>query len=115
MTVQRVRAHPRVVHDVGSVALQRGPLVFCLEETDNGTDLGMVRLPKNAALTARFESDLLGGCFVIEGEAERLQPANQQLYSSAEPAITPAKIKAVPYCLWNNRGEGEMRVWIRES
>lgn len=115
LTVQRVRAHPRVVHDVGSVALQRGPLVFCLEETDNGTDLGMVRLPKNAALTARFESDLLGGCFVIEGEAERLQPANQQLYSSAEPAITPAKIKAVPYCLWNNRGEGEMRVWIRES
>ncbi|MCF7689153.1 MAG: glycoside hydrolase family 127 protein [Cephaloticoccus sp.] len=115
MTVQRIRAHPRVVHDVGCVALQRGPLVFCVEQVDNGDQLGLLRLPKTAALTGRFESGLLGGTIVLEGVAERLQPANPDLYSAAEPTVVPAKIKAVPYCLWNNRGEGEMRVWIHES
>ena len=52
---------------------------------------------------------------VIEAAAERLKPVNDELYSSAEPEVTLTQIKAVPYCLWNNRGEGEMRVWIRES
>ena len=115
MTVQRIRAHPHVVHDVGCVALQRGPLVFCVEQIDNGDQLGLLRLPQGTQLKARFDAALLGGTMVIEGAAERLQPANSELYSTAEPKVVPAKIKAVPYCLWNNRGEGEMRVWIRES
>ena len=115
MTVQRIRAHPHVVHDVGCVALQRGPLVFCVEQIDNGDQLGLLRLPQGTQLKARFDAALLGGTMVIEGAAERLQPANSELYSTAEPKLVPAKIKAVPYCLWNNRGEGEMRVWIRES
>ena len=100
---------------VGCVALQRGPLVLCVEEIDNGDQLSLLRLPKNAQLTERFDAELLGGTVVIEGEAERLQPVNDELYSTAEPEVTLTKIKAVPYCLWNNRGEGEMRVWIRES
>jgi DUF1680 family protein len=115
MSVQRVRAHPHVNHDVGCVALQRGPLVLCVEEIDNGDQLSLLRLPKDAKLTEGFDAELLGGTIVIEGEAERLQPVNDELYSSAEPEVTLTTIKAVPYCLWNNRGEGEMRVWIRES
>ncbi len=115
MTVQRIRAHPHVNHDVGCVALQRGPLIFCVEQIDHGDQLGLLRLPKTSELTERFDPDLLGGTLVIEGAVERLQPANSELYSPAEPKVVPAKIKAVPYCLWNNRGEGEMRVWIRES
>ena len=97
------------------MALQRGPLVLCVEEIDNGDQLGLLRLPKVSQLTERFDADLLGGTVVIEGKAERLQPVNDELYSSAEPEVTLTTIKAVPYCLWNNRGEGEMRVWIRES
>lgn len=115
MSVQRLRAHPHVSYDVGCVALQRGPLVFCVEQADNGEHLSLLRLPKTAELAARFDPALLGGCVVIEAPAERLQPATQELYSTAEPAVAPAQLKAVPYCLWNNRGEGEMRVWIRES
>ncbi len=115
MEVRRIRAHPHVYHDIGSVALQRGPLVFCHEEIDNGDHLGLLRLPKSAILTERFDPELLGGTIVIESEAERLKPVNDELYSSAEPEVTTTPIKAVPYCLWNNRGEGEMRVWIRES
>ena len=115
MKVQRIRAHPRVYHDIGSVALQRGPLVLCVEEIDNGDQLALLRLPKTSQFTERFDLDLLGGSIVIEAEAERLKPVNDELYSSAEPEVTLTTIKAVPYCLWNNRGEGEMRVWIRES
>ncbi|MBE35693.1 MAG: hypothetical protein CMI16_09100 [Opitutaceae bacterium] len=115
MTVQRIRAHPHVYHDIGSVALQRGPLVLCVEEIDNGDQLGLLRLPKTAQFTERFDADLLDGTIVIEAEAERLKPVNDELYSSAEPEVTLTTIKALPYCLWNNRGEGEMRVWIRES
>jgi DUF1680 family protein len=115
MQVQRIRAHPHVYHDIGSVALQRGPLVFCYEQVDNGDHLALLRLPKDTQFTERFDSKLLGGTIVIEAKAERLQPVNDELYSSAEPEVTLTTIKAVPYCLWNNRGEGEMRVWIRES
>jgi len=115
MPIQRVRAHPAVHHDAGCVALQRGPMVFCFEQADNGPLLSQLRLPKTAALTARFDHDLLGGAVVIEGPAERVRASNEELYSTAEPAVSPATITAVPYCLWNNRGEGEMRVWIRES
>jgi DUF1680 family protein len=58
---------------------------------------------------------LLGGTIVIEGPAQRVRPASDELYSTVEPTAAPATIKAVPYCLWNNRGEGEMQVWIHES
>ncbi len=115
MPVQRIRAHPAVHQDAGCVALQRGPLVFCVEQADNGAALGLLRLPKDAPLTARFDAQLLGGTMVIEGPAQRLRPAGNELYSTAEPAAAPVKLMAVPYCLWNNRGEGEMLVWIREA
>ncbi|MFZ9681631.1 MAG: glycoside hydrolase family 127 protein, partial [Cephaloticoccus sp.] len=61
MPVQRVRAHPQVVHALGCVALQRGPMVYCLEEADNGAHLGSLRLPKSAPLTAQFAANELGG------------------------------------------------------
>lgn len=115
MPVQRIRAHPAVHHDAGCVALQRGPLVFCVEQADNGPALAQLRLPKTAPLTARFDPTLLGGAVVIEGPAERVRAPNDELYSTAEPTSAPAAFKAVPYCLWNNRGEGEMRVWMCEA
>lgn len=115
MTVQRIRAHPSVHHDAGCVALQRGPLVYCVEQVDNGAQLGLLRLPKTAPLTARFDPQMLGGAVVIEGAAQRVGAPGAELYSTQEPSSSTATIKAVPYCLWNNRGEGEMRVWIREA
>jgi DUF1680 family protein len=115
MAIQRIRAHPAVQHDTGRIALQRGPLVFCVEQADNGAGLGLLRLPKSAPLTARFDPKLLGGTVVIEGAAQRVRAASDELYSTAEPTAAPATFKAVPYCLWNNRGEGEMQVWIHEA
>lgn len=114
MPVQRLRAHPHVRHDRGRVALQRGPLVFCVEEADNGARLDQLLLPRDAEVTARFEPELLGGTVVLEADARRLVAADEALYSTAAPSTQPAKLTAVPYALWANRGEGEMSVWIHE-
>lgn len=115
MPVERLRAHPLVKHNTGCVAVQRGPIVYCAEQTDNGAHLGLLRLPKAEPLHANFEPDFLGGCVVIQGRAERVPLTEQPLYSTAEPKAVAAPIKLIPYCLWNNRGEGEMQVWLRES
>ncbi|MDB6167258.1 MAG: AraN-like protein [Verrucomicrobia bacterium] len=114
MPVERMRADPRVSAVAGRVALQRGPLVYCLEEADHGANLAAVRLPKDAELTTRFDDALLGGCVVIEGRATRLQPG-RALYDAGETQSVGLPFRAVPYGLWANRGEGEMRVWLHEA
>lgn len=114
MPVERVRADPRVATVAGCTALQRGPVVYCLEEADHGPNLAALTLPRTAALTARHDPALLGGCVVIEATGTR-QPPAPDLYTTTAPAPAPAPLRAIPYGLWANRGEGEMRVWIRES
>ena len=114
MPIERVRADPRVSTAAGKVALQRGPVVYCLEEPDNGADLAALSLPRTAALTARHDPALLGGCVVIEGQGVRVQPG-RSLYTVTPPQTETRSLRAIPYGLWANRGEGEMRVWIQES
>jgi hypothetical protein len=115
MPVERVFAHPEVRADAGRVALQRGPVVFCLEQVDNGANLGALSLPREAPLEARFDPDLLGGTMVVEAEGRRCDASGEApLYALEPPVAVPARLRAVPYSLWGNRGPGEMLVWIRE-
>jgi len=113
MPVERVRADPRVAAVAGRVALQRGPIVYCLEEADHGPDLAALVLPSEAAVVARGDPGLLGGCVVLEAAGWR-ESERDRLYSTGPAPRRPATLRAVPYALWANRGEGEMRVWIRE-
>ena len=117
MPVERVEAHPAVRADCGRVALQRGPLVYCLEEAGNGPGLNDIALPRSAGLAARFDRRLLGGAVVVTGQARRRDPSGWggRLYRRAGSRTRPFRIRAVPYCLWGNRRPGEMLVWIRES
>ncbi|MBN1342516.1 MAG: glycoside hydrolase family 127 protein [Phycisphaerae bacterium] len=117
MPVERVEAHPRVRQDCGCVALQRGPIVYCLEEVDNGRDLGDIALPAKARLRARMDRGLLGGVVVITGEALRRDGSvwGGELYRAVRSKPRRVGIKAIPYCVWANRAEGEMLVWIREA
>jgi hypothetical protein len=114
MPVERIHADPRVATVAGQVALQRGPIVYCVEEADHGPNLAALALPRTAPLTARADSALLGGCVVIESVGTRIQPTST-LYSATPPTTSPADLCAIPYALWANRGEGEMRVWLRET
>ncbi len=114
MPVERIHADPRLSNVAGKVALQRGPVVYCFEEPDNGAHLSALALPRSAALTARHAADFLGGCVAIETTGTR--DAFAATLYSADPS-TPAAVplRAIPYGLWANRGEGEMRIWLRES
>ena len=116
MPVERIEAHPAVRMDCGRIALQRGPLIYCLEEVDNGSNLNDIALPRDAALGVQFEEDLLGGVVVIEGEATRKDPTSWQdtLYRPVSSGRATAPFRAIPYYAWANRGPGEMLVWIRE-
>jgi hypothetical protein len=119
MPVERMVSHPDVRHDAGHIALQRGPVVYCLEEMDNGPRLANVALPRDAKFDASVDESLFGGVAVITGDALRIEPRGWQdgLYqgqSVTEYVHTPFQIKAIPYCFWANREPGEMRVWLRE-
>ena len=117
MPVLRLEAHPEVSSNCGKVALQRGPLVYCLEEVDNGPNLRDISLSGDAELTVRFVEDLLGGIVVIEGESVRRSsmPWDGQLYSSAQSPVEVVPFRAIPYCYWANRDPGEMLVWINRA
>ncbi|NLL83677.1 MAG: glycoside hydrolase family 127 protein [Lentisphaerae bacterium] len=116
----RLAAHPSVRQNAGQVALQRGPLVYCLEECDNGKDLAAISLPANAELHS-VKSAALGGYIMIKATAKRKSATawSNTLYAPADDQaklITkPITMQAIPYCLWDNRKPGEMRVWINET
>jgi len=116
MPVERVEANPAVRMNCGKIALQRGPVVYCLEEADNGKYLADMVLPKSSRLAAEWKPGLLGGCVVIRGKARRRVIAgwDDKLYGSSRSATRTADLVAVPYSLWANRAPGEMLVWIRE-
>ena len=117
MPVERVESHPGVRMNCGRVALMRGPIVYCLEEVDNGPDLQDIALPRDAKLTARFAPDLLGGVVVLTGKAKRRRKQDWpkgELYRADPTRMETAPILAVPYFAWANRKLGEMTVWIRD-
>ncbi|PLS01128.1 glycoside hydrolase family 127 protein [Neobacillus cucumis] len=114
MQVKRMRSHPLVSMNQGQSALQRGPIVYCIEEVDNGANLAGLRLPKESEITSQFKEDVLNGVVILTADGYRVAPSNE-LYSSEQMELVPQKITAVPYYAWCNRGTGEMRVWIYES
>lgn len=115
MPVETVHAAPEVGADQGRVALMRGPLVYCLEEVDNGPALNSLVLKGRGNFVCEAV-DGLAGVVAVAGEAIReTSPEPEVLYSREAPARTSTRIKAVPYYAWDNRAGGEMLVWIRQE
>ncbi len=115
MPVERLAAHPAVAEACGKVALQRGPLLYCLEQADNAAPVGSLLLEDKAKLSVRFDRKLLGGVAVIEGTALTPDPTpwKGRLYQPApKPRYKRVKFTAVPYALWDNRAGGAMAVWL---
>ncbi|MBN1866181.1 glycoside hydrolase family 127 protein [Candidatus Sumerlaeota bacterium] len=118
MPVETVRAHPAVRHDCGRVALQRGPVVYCLEEKDNGKNLNDILLPEHPDFeVSTCASGVLRGMPVIATRATRRDPSEWKgrLYRLDETPRVECAVTAIPYFAWANRDEGEMLVWIRQS
>lgn len=116
MPVTLMAAHPLVREDAGKVAVTRGPVVYCMEEKDNGANLHLTRLALDAAFTEEFKPDELDGVMVLRAQGERLPEtwAADGLYTPAKrPEAVPQTLTFIPYYAWANRGVGEMSVWIK--
>jgi len=118
MDIMRVRSHPSVRANSGKTALQRGPLVYCVEQADNGALLSQLQLPLSAELSTSFASEMLGGVQTIQAQALRsLYPEwGKPLYrTDSAIELKPVTATFIPYYAWANRGLGEMAVWVKES
>ncbi|MGI6018671.1 MAG: glycoside hydrolase family 127 protein [Marvinbryantia sp.] len=116
MPVQLIAANPRVREDIGKVAVMRGPIVFCLEEADNGKYLQQLSLKKDTKFGVKFEKDLLKGVVTITADGLRLSNEGwdeNTLYKPYAPQYREQKLKFIPYYAWTNREVGEMLVWVR--
>ena len=115
MPARLIYANPRVRADVGRTAVVKGPVVYCLEEADNGKNLPTVEIPADAVLEEVYEEGLLGGTMTIRTKGTKLDTEawGRELYQEKRPERIPVELKFIPYCLWDNRGEGEMTVWVR--
>ena len=105
MPVRRVLAHEKVKEDAGLVAVERGPLVYCVEGADHEGEAASLILPDGAKLTPTERPELLGGITVLEA-------AGQSVPRKSFRRVESAGLKLIPYYAWNHRGAGPMAVWM---
>jgi len=118
MEVRLNSADPRVREDLGKAAITRGPLCYCMEEADNGADLHLCRINASAAGQTVTGKVGIGGrtmtMLKVPGFRQEPPADGAPLYSGyMPPKERPVTLKFIPYYAWANRGEGEMRVWVR--
>jgi DUF1680 family protein len=117
MQATLMESHPLVEETSHHVAVQRGPIVYCLESTDLPEDVSVMEVfvSPSIELTARYDTRLLGGVAVLEGTAEARDAGDwgARLYREVQPVTAkPVRIRLVPYYAWGNRGKSEMTVWM---
>ena len=107
MEVRRVTANENLKEDMGKIALQRGPLMYCAEWPDNNGKTSNIIIPANATFTTEFKPNLLNGVTVLKTEVPAVIINSSENISTVKQSFT-----AIPYYSWANRGKGEMMVWF---
>jgi DUF1680 family protein len=107
MDVQRVAANENLVDDIGKIALQRGPIMYCAEWVDNNGKASNLLIPANTQFTTELKPDLLKGVTVLKAVIPAIIINNENNISTVKHNLT-----AIPYYSWANRGQGEMMVWF---
>ncbi|MGA2813584.1 MAG: beta-L-arabinofuranosidase domain-containing protein [Candidatus Acidiferrum sp.] len=122
MAPRVIQANRRIVDDYGRVAVQRGPIVYCLEQLDQPEGIALfdvsldLRAGKTSAFREEFKPDLLGGIVVLKhpGAATDQSDSGARLYSAYTPAEEKSReveLKFIPYYAWANRAATPMQVW----
>lgn len=116
MEARQFMADANVREDIGKAAVMRGPIVYCLEEVDNGKDLHLVTIPADAKFaTEMFKiGDLDVVSLKTEGYRQKKQEAKGLYRLLTARGEEAQQLRLIPYFTWANRGENEMTVWIRE-
>lgn len=110
---RRVYSRLEVQNNIGRTAVMRGPLVYCMEQVDNGEKLGAFLLPKDSAFCeCRMPEGLPQEAVALEVPGYQYIGSQNDLYSSEPPTLQKTTLRLIPYYLWANRGENEMRVYI---
>lgn len=110
------RANTRVRDDIGQVALMRGPIVYCAEEADNGSGLHLCEVDTSVTPAVVDGEKIFDGMICLRAYGRRLVGDDENfLYTeSLDETYTPTTLYYVPYFAWDNRGVGEMRVYMRK-
>ncbi len=110
MTVRQVASDPNVEENAGRLAIMRGPVVYCLEDTDNPCYVDQVAIPKDAKFETEFRSNLLGGVTVVKVKGR--QQGVVETDDGFRVESRDVDLTAIPYYAWDNREPGQMVVWV---
>jgi len=108
MPIRRVLSHEKVKDNTGKIALERGPIVYCVEGVDNAGKVNDLVIPDDIFLQADYRRDMLHGVVVIRGKI----PAGIYGMESNIRYDKDRDFVAIPYYAWSHREKGEMAVWL---
>lgn len=108
MPVRQVRSIDQVKANENRLALQRGPLVYCVEEPDNPGNAQNFIVPENTVFSPAFDKDLLNGIVTLKATVPVFRGSAGGERVEAQRSI----ITAIPYYSWANRGNSKMQVWL---
>lgn len=107
MDVKRIVAHKNLKDDLGKVALQRGPFIYCAEWPDNGGKVSNLLLPNAVVVTPEYRPEMLNGITVLKADVPAIQ-----IHDGSRVTTTTQPFVAIPYYAWAHRGKGEMMIWF---
>ena len=108
MDVKKIVSKDSLVYNNNRIALQRGPLVYCVEGVDNDKQAWNMVVPANTAFQVNYDKSLLNGVVTLKAEV----PAVSISADGLSAATQKKTITAIPYYAWANRGKSQMQVWL---
>ena len=113
-TPRFVRTNPNVRYNIRKASIFRGPILYCLEEIDNGKNLNRFVIDSNNNFNEKEDKINSENIISLSINGLKFDDTNE-LYIKDKPKLSDAYLKFIPYYLWSNRGENEMLVWINEK
>ena len=111
MDVQKIISNEKVTDNIGKVALQRGPIMYCAEWPDNAGLTSNLIVPGTSIFNAEYKPNLLNGVVVLTSDVVAISVnAEKNSVSTKSQTLT-----AIPYYAWAHRGKGEMSVWLPQK
>lgn len=120
MEIKKVVSHPAVKSNQGLIAIERGPILYCMESVDNKVGVNNIIIPVVSKMQVIRDENLLKDVVVIKGEAVAMEVKNS-INKVGGPikmpfiSSTPVQFTAIPYAVWNNRGATDMKVWFPQD
>ncbi|MCF0069528.1 glycoside hydrolase family 127 protein [Dyadobacter sp. CY261] len=108
MEIRQIKARKQVKADEDRIALQRGPIVYCVEGTDNAGEVWNLLVPANASFTTKTSQVLSEQVVAIQANLQVVKAAPDGLNVRTEPQT----VTAIPYYTWANRERSPMQVWL---